>query len=419
MTNFKQISFILFSFIFFFSIVLSLEVSASQIYYVSTTGSDDAIGSKEKPWRTIQHAIDEVSPGDTINVREGVYDELINIKEIGNISKGWITIQAHAGEHVIIDGTNLEVTGSNRAGFSLRDAEGVRIQNFEIRNIKTDDEDRYPAGVLIRGSSRYIEIINNDIHHIANYSEDGNAHGIVVYGNRERAIEQITIKKNRVHHLTLGRSESLTVTGNVNGFIIDQNSIYDNNNIGIDIAGYYGACSEANCIDVARNGVVSNNLVIRNSSAKNIAYNGSNSAAGIYVDGGRDIKIINNMVSKNDFGLSISSENYGKAAMNVTLQHNLIINNDKAGLVIGGSDSENGGAYNNLIERNVFIENDRLNGGYRELSIQHHNINNMFKHNVYYISGIEEYLHISRDANPKNYFQNETVHFFKQSHTSK
>lgn len=416
MNNFKQI---LFSFIFFFSIVLSLEVSASQIYYVSTTGSDDAIGSKEEPWRTIQHAIDEVNPGDTINVKKGIYEELINIENIGDIDQGWIVIQANADEHVIIDGTNLEVTSSDRAGFSLRDAEGIRIQNFEIRNIKTDDEDRYPAGVLIRGLSRYIEITNNNIHHIANYSEEGNAHGIVVYGNKAQAIEHITIKKNRLHNLTLGKSESLTITGNVNQFIIDQNSIYDNNNIGIDIAGYYGACSEANCIDVARNGVVSNNLVIRNSSAKNIAYGGSNSAAGIYVDGSKNIKIINNMISENDFGLSISSENYGKAALNVTLQHNLIINNDKAGLVIGGSDSENGGAHNNRIERNVFIENDRLNGGYREVSVQHHNINNTFKHNVYYISGREKYLHISRDANPKNHFQNETVHFSKQSHTRK
>lgn len=419
MTNFKKNVFILFGFIFFFSMVLSLEVSASQIYYVSTTGNDDAIGNKEDPWRTIQHAIDEVNPGDTINVREGIYEELVNIENIGDIAQGWITIQANEDEHVIIDGTNLEVTSSNRAGFSLKDAEGIRIQNFEIRNIKTDDEDRYPAGILIRGSSGYIEIINNNVHHIANYSEDGNAHGIVVYGNRTQAIEQITIQKNKLHNLTLGRSESLTITGNVNQFIIDQNSIYDNNNIGIDIAGYYGACSEANCIDVARNGVVSNNLVVRNSSAKNIAYNGSNSAAGIYVDGGKDIKITNNMVSGNNFGLSISSENYGKAALNVTLQHNLIINNDKAGLVIGGSDSDNGGAHNTLIEKNIFIENDRLNGGYREISVQHHNINNTFKHNVYYISGIETYLYVSSDANPKNYFQDETIYFLKYSHTSK
>ena len=412
MTNFKQI---VFSFIFFFSVALSINVSASEVYYVSTNGSDDAIGSKEDPWQTIQHAIDEVKPGDTINVREGIYEELVNIEDIGDISKGWITIQAYEDEQVIIDGTPIEVTGSKRAGFSLKDAEGIHIEKFEIRNIKTDDEDRYPAGVLIRGASRYINVMNNNIHHIANYSEDGNAHGIVVYGNDKQTIEHITIQKNRVHNLTLGRSGALTVTGNVSEFVIDQNSVYDNNNIGIDIAGYYGACSDEGCIDFARNGVISNNLVIRNSSATNIAYNGKNSAAGIYVDGGKDIEITNNMVSKNDFGLSISSENYGNSASNVTLQSNLILHNDKAGLVIGGSSSDNGGAYNNFITENIFIENDRLNNGYREISIQHHNINNTFKHNIYYISNSKTYLYISSGANPKNRFQNETVYFLKHS----
>ena len=41
----------------------------------------------------------------------------------------------------------------------------------------------FPAGILVRGSSEHITIRNNHIHHIANNHDDGNAHGILIYGN--------------------------------------------------------------------------------------------------------------------------------------------------------------------------------------------------------------------------------------------
>ena len=53
------------------------------IFYVSTTG-DDSIsnnGSQEKPWRTIQHAVDNVLNGNTIRVQPGTYIENIIISK--------------------------------------------------------------------------------------------------------------------------------------------------------------------------------------------------------------------------------------------------------------------------------------------------------------------------------------------------
>ncbi|MFF5996195.1 right-handed parallel beta-helix repeat-containing protein [Lysinibacillus sp. KU-BSD001] len=403
--------FTLLSFILFSSIFFTIEVNADQVYFVSPSGNDSATGGKDDPWQTIQHAINQVQAGDTINVRKGIYKELITIEDIGDIKQGWLTIQGYKDEIPIIDGSTIEVKGSKRAGFSLKQAEGIRIQNFEIRNIKTDDENRYPAGILISNASQHIELNNNNIHHIANYAEDGNAHGIIVYGNKAKAIEHIVIKNNKLHDLTLGRSESLTLSGNVTQFTIDQNYIYDNNNIGIDIAGHYGACDEDNCMDIARNGMVSNNRVIRNSSAKNPAYDGDNSAAGIYVDGGQHIAVVNNIVSENNFGISISSENYEKAAINITVERNIIINNDKSGLVIGGADHDNGGAHHSQIRKNIFIKNDLSNEGYREILVQHHNINNTFSNNIYYLCNRKDYLYSSDDTNPQNEFKNEIFRF--------
>lgn len=42
-------------------------------YYVSTVGNDSNSGTKNNPWRTIQHAADVIHPGDTALVRAGTY----------------------------------------------------------------------------------------------------------------------------------------------------------------------------------------------------------------------------------------------------------------------------------------------------------------------------------------------------------
>ena len=41
--------------------------------YVATSGSDTNPGTNTHPWATLQHAVDSVSPGDTILVAAGSY----------------------------------------------------------------------------------------------------------------------------------------------------------------------------------------------------------------------------------------------------------------------------------------------------------------------------------------------------------
>jgi parallel beta-helix repeat protein len=42
-------------------------------YYVATNGDDSDAGSASAPWRTLQHAADEATPGSTVIVRDGTY----------------------------------------------------------------------------------------------------------------------------------------------------------------------------------------------------------------------------------------------------------------------------------------------------------------------------------------------------------
>src|ERR1035438_1538707 len=76
-------------------------------FYVSTTGNDSNPGTQPAPWRTVQHAADTVRAGSTVNVRGGVYEELVSINGSGNATDGFITIKSYPGETAILDASHF------------------------------------------------------------------------------------------------------------------------------------------------------------------------------------------------------------------------------------------------------------------------------------------------------------------------
>jgi len=52
-------------------------------YYVSPQGDDANSGTREKPFRTIQHAVDLVEPGDSVYLKDGTYRESVRIRKSG------------------------------------------------------------------------------------------------------------------------------------------------------------------------------------------------------------------------------------------------------------------------------------------------------------------------------------------------
>jgi len=76
----KKLFSILFILVLVVSLGLAMPVAADPgtTYYVSTTGGDETgDGSYLDPWRTIQHAVDQVALGDTIMVLPGEYDAFL------------------------------------------------------------------------------------------------------------------------------------------------------------------------------------------------------------------------------------------------------------------------------------------------------------------------------------------------------
>ena len=66
-------------------------------------GNDQADGSKHSPWQTVQHAINQLNPGDTLYLREGIYYEHVVISNSGESDKP-ITIRSYPNDLVILDG---------------------------------------------------------------------------------------------------------------------------------------------------------------------------------------------------------------------------------------------------------------------------------------------------------------------------
>lgn len=244
-------------------------------YYVSTTGDDNNSGTWTSPWRTIQKAADTLLPGDTVFVRGGAYSEFVSIYRSGSKEGGDITFQNYLNEIPIIDGTGKEVTSRNQVLLNLSNVSYVTVSGFEIRNLITSNHSLYPAGIRVKNGGSFIQLLNNNVHHIENRSNGGNAHGIHVLGNMIDPITNIVINGNQVHHLITGTSESVTLSGNIDGFTIKSNHIYENNNIGIDVAGFYGACGGP-CVDQVRNGIISGNTIHDIDTSNNPAYGTGN-----------------------------------------------------------------------------------------------------------------------------------------------
>lgn len=72
-------------------------------YVDAAKGSDANDGSRERPWRTLTHAVKQLQAGDTLYLRGGTYYEHVRLTKSGHPDKP-ITIRSFPGELVILDG---------------------------------------------------------------------------------------------------------------------------------------------------------------------------------------------------------------------------------------------------------------------------------------------------------------------------
>ena len=359
-------------------------------FYVATTGNNSNPGTQAAPWRTIQHAADAARAGSTVNVRSGIYEELVNINASGNATDGFITFRSYPGETAVLEAEHL--TPNDRNGvLSIHNQSYVRVEGFEIRNFRTAEHRLAPLGIDVNGAGSHIELLKNNVHHIEQ-NFDGrdapghgaNAFGIAVYGtDAKMPITDLIIDGNEVHHLKTGSSESLVVNGNVTNFRITHNVVHDNNNIGIDVIGFERTAPDP-AVDQARDGVVSGNLVYNTTSRGNPAYRDDESSDGIYVDGGTRILIEQNVIHDVDFGIELASEHKDRATSYVIARNNLVYHGHTAGVSIGGYAPERGRTDHCTVVNNTLYDNDTSATGSGEFQMQWNMADNIFANNIVY-----------------------------------
>ena len=354
-------------------LAISIGANAQTNYYISPSGSNSNNGLLATPWQTIQYGIGQANNGDTLNLFTGTYNEKVNVTKS-------LTIRNQTGNTPILSGTGVT---TQDAMIAITNQTNVTIDGLEIAN----NIQNAAQGILVDGICQNITIKNcklHDIHFSSNPSAPvnagTNAQGIIVYGtNASTAISNLKINNNTLYNCRLGYSEGIAVNGNVDGFEVIGNLVHDITNIGIDLIGHEGTCSNpAN--DQARNGLIKNNLIYNCISAYA-------TSGGLYVDGGKNIIIENNTSYHNGYGVEVGCENVGKTTDNITVRNNIFYDNQVCAIALGGFDypAGSGKVINSEVRNNTCYKNDFLNGGTGELYLSYSE-KSVVENNIFYLS---------------------------------
>jgi len=346
-----------------------INKAARYQFYVSPSGSDTTgTGSKARPWRTINYAVNgagyDWSTGSpvlidsnlTIYLRGGTYN-LANTVYIGH-NRGqngkWTTITNYPSEWVSVSGGNL--TRKYASIFVIDSASYININGLDINNLTNDStlttvvngvtlkDVRY--GIVVEGTASHIQIVNNDLYNMKwtrdttkakNPQPNDVLSAITVLGNTNTPITNLLIDNNTIHDIVSGYAEGLAINGNVDTFTISGNEVYDIANIGIVAAGNYQwvlqsypSLLKAN--NQSRNGLIKDNSVYRCISP--VA-----TSAGIYLDGSRNITVQGNESYNNGTGISVGNEQDSSTSGGHLIISNNIWSNLGPGMYLGSNNA--------------------------------------------------------------------------------
>jgi hypothetical protein len=249
----------------------------------------------------------------------------------------------------------------------------ITLEGLDICNLFSSDFNTDPEGILINGNSKDITIKNCNIYNIKNSASLSNwrsGHAILVLGNGTAAISNLVITGCTVHDTQTGTSENITLAGNIDGFTISHNTMYNTENIGIIIAGGDNLNPNGNvATNFARNGVVSDNVLQNISMVNSVDIWGANNygAIAIYVCGGANTVIERNRVYNSDRGIGLVSESKTYGTKNCIVRNNFVYNCWRTGIYMGDYLNYVGaGTKNCFVVNNTLYQNDRVVGAFGE-----------------------------------------------------
>lgn len=412
---------------------LTTATSTNATYYVSPGGTNSSTcGSMSQPCQTISYAISNLAgPGITINVEPGTYSERVAINAGGSAAGGYFILRSTGGaSSTIIDGTNVSVgTGGYAYGLvqlgNTANVSYVTVDGFTVQNFKTGSSGSFnslvPAGIAVQGSGTNIQLVNNTITNIWNEGKASNhtgncpsgkspnGFGLVVAGTSgATALTNISIIGNTLTNMMTGCSETMELDGNINGFIIANNLVHNNSNIGIAALGGECVASGVTCTngydgaanDQSRNGEIYGNTVYENPSngtatnpnvpsASNPYGASCYCADGIYLDGSAENIVERNTVYNVDLGIEVTGEGAAQNTTNNVVRDNLFFYNNSVGISIGGQGTPGGSSNSTVVNNTTWSNGVNSNAAMGEFATGTKLTGtNLIENNIFYASTV-------------------------------
>jgi hypothetical protein len=160
----------------------SLGPSTGRKLYVSHAGSNANPGTRARPWRTIQKALQALEPGETALVRSGTYTENLLMSRAGTASAP-ITVRAYPGERVVLHAASpADADGDSYPIQITTGAAYFRLHGFVIENSFGTSS----ANVFVSGEANHIELSRNEIRYGQDQGifADNTTHHVHIVGNR-------------------------------------------------------------------------------------------------------------------------------------------------------------------------------------------------------------------------------------------
>lgn len=393
--------------------ILSHITVAQSSRYVSPAGNDAGSGTLAQPWKTIQKAANSAPAGSTVYIMGGTYIEQVEINVSGT-SGAYTVFRNYDANPVILSGNGQAAILMKINGVSYVEIRGLQFQNC-LGSVS--------AGIQVlsggwRGPAHHIRLIGNSFKNLyasadtTTYAPNIYAGAISVAGyDGDNAISHVLIDSNAIADCRTGWTEAIGITGNVDGFVVSNNTVTNTGNIGIDASGHWGQ-SPNPATDFARNGIIRGNHVY---NCRSLIEGG----AGIYLDGSSGMLVEQNTVHNNAVGIAIGCEPINKTIGNNIIRNNVSYNNDGYGIGVAGWSPEN-----RIIE-NCSIINNTTYGNAQKAEFQQqgelaifNSKNLVVKNNIFYATNGNSNI-IFIDDNPVNlqlehniYYSSSTVSYF-------
>ncbi len=242
------------------AILLTFQVRATT-YYVAKTGSDANPGTEAEPWLTIARASTTLMAGDTVLVKQGTYDENLDVNDgahngtaenpiVYKSYDGWNTIVTGHSRinrtHIVLDGFKVVRDSGDVWSCTIK----IFVDSCSVLNCEVTAAAHDSGGQGVELSGQGSIISGNTIHGIGlrrlndhgiyaegkcltytyNTIYDCASHGIHQYSENGTSRDSCLIAYNTVFDCG---SNGIMVRGSYNR--IHNNLVYDNGNAGIKV----------------------------------------------------------------------------------------------------------------------------------------------------------------------------------------